>query len=231
MGRTTKLKRTPDEIARAIRDQILCGAMEPGTVARQDELAKHFSVSRVPVREALRSLVAEGLMTWEPQRGFKVARVAPEDAREILEIRSILEVQALRKGFDAITPEIIQSASAVLQRSEQTQSIDAWSELNGMFHAAILELANRPQLLSLIQHLNNRVDRYIRLLIAASDYRQRAEREHRAILAAIEVGNLEAAVSLLSQHIEDTAKRLDEFLASYRLWGASTEQRQRRPSR
>lgn len=225
MGRTTNPKRTPDEIAGAIRAQILCGAMEPGTTARQDELAKQFAVSRVPIREALRSLAAEGLVTWEPQRGFKVARVAPEEAREILEIRSILEVQALRKGFAAITPDIVHSAAAILLRSEQTGSIDEWSELNAMFHAAILGPANRPQLLSLIQQLNNRVDRYIRLLIGGSDYRERAEREHRAILAAIEVGNVEAAVSLLSQHIEDTAIRLDDFLASFRPSGPFVGQR------
>lgn len=216
MGRTARCNLTPDEIAAAIRLEILRGEFEPGSSARQDELAARFSVSRVPVREALRSLVAEGLMTWEPQRGFRVARLAPEEAREILEIRSVLEVQALQWGFARISPDSIGAAEAALRRSEQTHSIDEWSEMNGRFHTAILTPCNRPLLLAMIQQLNNRVDHYIRLLIARSDYRARAEREHRAILAAIEVGNLIAASSLLKQHVEDTAVRLDDFLAGYR---------------
>jgi len=216
MGRTARPNRTPDEIAAAIRNEILRGQLEPGTSARQDDLAARFSVSRVPVREALRSLVAEGLMTWEPQRGFRVARLAPEEAREILQIRSILEVHALQWAFEQITRENIEAAEDALERSEKTSSIDEWSEMNGRFHAAILTPCMRPQLLALIKQLNNRVDRYIRLLVALADYRSRAEREHRAILAAIDVRNLVAATSLLKQHIEDTASRLDDFLAHHR---------------
>lgn len=216
MGRIAKQNRTPDEIAKAIRDEILRGELEPGMSARQDEIAQRFSVSRVPVREALRSLVAEGLMTCESQKGFRVARLAPEEAREILEIRSILEVQALRWAFKDISREALTEAASALDRSEATQSIDEWSEMNGHFHSAILSPCARPQLLALINQLNNRVDRYIRLLVALADYRSRAEREHRAILAAIDVGNIEAAASLLKQHIEDTAARLDDFLAQQR---------------
>lgn len=229
MGRTTKLKRTPDEIADAIRKMILRGELEPGATARQDELAKHFQVSRVPVREALRGLVSEGLMSWEPQRGFKVARLAPEEAREILELRAVLEVQALTWGFDAITTGTVAAARTTLLRSERTTSIDEWSRCNAEFHATILAPCKRPQVLSLIQQLNNRVDRYIRLLVAHGDYRERAECEHRAVLAAIEVGNLPAAASLLKQHVEDTAERLDTFLASH--WPATVRTRTRRNDR
>lgn len=216
MGRIARKNRTPDEIAAAIRDEILRGDLEPGVSARQDELAARFSVSRVPVREALRGLVAEGLMTCEPQKGFRVARLAPEEAREILQIRSLLEVQALRWAFAHISRESIEAAERALDRSETTQSIDEWSQMNSEFHAAILTPCGRPQLLALIRQLNNRVDRYIRLLVALADYRNRAQREHRAILAAIDVGNAEAATSLLKQHIEDTAVRLDDFLAGHR---------------
>lgn len=213
MGRTTRSSRTPAEIADAIREEILRGDLEPGTSARQDELAHRFSVSRVPVREALRSLVAEGLVTWESQRGFRIARLEPAEAREILEIRAILEVQALHWSFPNIGKDTVTFAQRTLKRSQATKSIDEWSELNAEFHAAILTPCGRPHVLALIQQLNNRIDRYIRLLIARADYRQRAEQEHRAILAAIEVGNLTAAASLLKQHIEDTGVWLDNYLA------------------
>ena len=111
MGRIAQQNRTPDEIAKAIREEILRGELEPGMSARQDDIAQRFSVSRVPVREALRSLVAEGLMTCEPQKGFRVARLEPGEAREILEIRSILEVQALRWAIQHITAEAVAHAT------------------------------------------------------------------------------------------------------------------------
>lgn len=216
MGRKANSRLTPANIADAIREQILRGDLAPGTSARQDELAQRFNVSRVPVREALRCLATEGLMTWEPQRGFRVALLSPEDAREILEIRSLLEVQALRLAFPNIGRAAIAAALAALETSERTTSLDAWSDMNAKFHAAILAPCERPHLLALIQQLNNRVDRYIRLLVATTDYRPLAEREHRAILAALHAGSEDAAAILLKKHIDDTAVHLDRFLNSRR---------------
>lgn len=212
MGRSTTSRLTPAEIADSIRRQILRGELEPGAAMRQDELAASLAISRVPVREALRSLVAEGLITWESQRGFRVARLAPVEAREILEIRAVLEVQALEWAFANIDKTALAAAENALKRARVTKSLDEWSELNAAFHGALLAPCGRPQLLAMIQALNNRTDRYIRLLVARADYRRRAEREHRAILAAVEVGNLPAAISLLRQHIEDTSVWLERFL-------------------
>jgi DNA-binding GntR family transcriptional regulator len=217
MGRTTRSRRTPAEIADAIRDEILRGTLEPGSSARQDELAARYCVSRVPVREALRSLVAEGLVSWESQRGFRIARLAPDEAREILEIRSLLEVQALHWAFPRIDGETIWAAKAALELGENAEQIEDWSRGNAEFHAAILGRCERPHLLTLIQQLHNRTDRYVRLLIARADYRKRAELEHRAILGAIEVGNATAAASLLEQHIVDTGVWLDNYLAEQTL--------------
>lgn len=214
MGPNGHTRRTPAEIADAIRREILCGDLEPGTSAHQGDLARKYSVSRVPVREALRSLVAEGLVTWESQRGFRVASLTSEEAREILEIRALLEVQALQWAFSSIDMHTIEAAQRTLALSQATSSIDEWSELNGRFHAIIVGPCRRPQLLALIVQFNNRIDRYIRLLIASADYRLRAEREHRAVLSAIEVGNLSAASSLLQQHIKDTGNWLDRVLPS-----------------
>ncbi|MAO55174.1 MAG: GntR family transcriptional regulator [Rhodospirillaceae bacterium] len=216
MGRSSKSKTSPDEIADAIRNQILRGELEPGTPVRQDDLAAEFEVSRVPVREALRSLASEGLMLWQPHQGFRVAQLKPAEAREILEIRSVLEVRALEWAFPHLGPDNIEEARDAIARAEATKSIDEWSHMNGVFHTATLGACGRPNLLALIQQLNNRVDRYIRLLVQRTDYRIQAEREHRAILATIEAGNLAAASLLLEQHIEDTADALDRFLADHR---------------
>lgn len=208
-----KPKATPDEIAAELRAEMLRGAWEPGKSLRQDEIAARFGVSRVPVREALRSLCAEGLAIWRAQRGFTVAQLKPDEARELLEIRAVLEIQALRWAFENIDKATLEQAKAALERAEATESIDAWSDLNAVFHQTLLEPCGRPMLLEMIGQLNNRVDRYIRLLILRGDYRDQAEAEHRAILAAAAAKNVEAAALLLTQHIEGTAGWLDDFLA------------------
>ena len=213
MGRSTTSKQTPAQIADVIRRQVLRGELVPGSALRQDELARSLAVSRVPVREALRSLVAEGLISWQPHRGFRVAKLAPEEAREILEVRAVLEVQALEWAFSNINGETLKAAKRTLKQAQTTRSLDEWSELNARFHGTLLAPCSRPQVLALIDTLSNRTDCYVRLLVARADYRRLAEREHNAILAAIEVGNLLAASTLLKQHIEDTADWLERFLA------------------
>ncbi len=206
----------PDGIAAALRSEILRGDIEPGRPMRQDDIAIRFGVSRVPVREALRSLCSEGLAIWQPQRGFSVAILAPDEAREILELRALLETQAIRWAFAHIDEARIAHAETLLDASERTDSIDEWSALNGRFHRALLDPCNRGVLLAMIEQLNNRVDRYIRLLVARADYRRQAEKEHRAILAAADAGDAEATAFLLGRHINNTATWMDDFLARWR---------------
>jgi DNA-binding GntR family transcriptional regulator len=214
-GTVTKGRAGPDEIADAVRAEILRGELPPGRPLRQEELAARFGVSRVPVREALRGLCSEGLALWQPQRGFTVSVLAPGEAREILEIRSVLERQGLRWAFAAIDDTTIRAAATILAEAEVATSIDAWSELNDRFHQTLLAPCGCSELLGLVRQLNNRVDRYIRLLVARADYRRRAEKEHRAILAAIDAKSCEAAALLLDAHIAGTSSALDAYLADW----------------
>lgn len=212
----TKVRAAPDDIADAIRAEILRGELAPGQPLRQEELAVRFGVSRVPVREALRGLCSEGLALWQSQRGFTVSVLAPREAKEILEIRSVLERQGLGWAFAAIDTDRMAAAAAILDAAEAASSIDVWSDLNDRFHQTLLTPCGRSELLTLVRQLNNRVDRYIRLLVAHGDYRRRAEREHRAILAAIEANSLEAASLLLDAHIAGTSSALDAYIADWK---------------
>jgi DNA-binding GntR family transcriptional regulator len=179
---------------------------------RQDELAAGFGVSKIPVREALLQLVAEGLVVLQPNRGFAVAYLAADEASEILEIRAILECEALRLAMPATTPADIKRAAKILDEAESTTSLDRWSDLNWAFHQALYAATKRPRLFALLRQISNPTDAYIRVLISNSNYRGQAEREHRAILAACEVGNTEAAALLLDQHIRQTGTLLAAFL-------------------
>nr|BAP28552.1 GntR family transcriptional regulator [uncultured bacterium] len=195
-----------------LRHEILHGDLDPGAPLRQDDIATRYGVSKIPVREALLQLVAEGLVVSQPNRGFTVSSLQPQEAEEILEIRAILEGQAIRMAMPHMAEADIACARRILDRAEATDALDSWSELNWEFHEALYVPAQRGRLLRLIRQISNPTDRYIRVLVSNANYRGRAEREHRAILAACEVGNAEAAASLLDQHIRQTGVLLAVFL-------------------
>ena len=117
-----------------------------------------------------------------------------------------------RDAMPTIADEDVARAARILDQAEGTKQLDRWSDLNWEFHAVLYAPAGRKRLLGLIRQISNPTDRYIRVLISNANYRGRAEREHRAILAACEVRNAEAAAALLDQHIRQTGVLLAAFL-------------------
>lgn len=207
-----KLRAKPESLVDRLRHDILRGGLEPGLPLRQDEIAARCGVSKIPVREALLQLVAEGLVVLQPNRGFTVAGLQPQEAEEILEIRAVLECQAMRDAMPKMTDADVGRAAVILDQAEATDALDRWSDLNWEFHATLYAPAKRKRLLDVIRQVSNPTDRYIRVLISNANYRGRAEREHRAILSACDVRNAEAAAALLDQHIRQTGVLLAAFL-------------------
>lgn len=202
----------PADVLADLRAAILSGNLAPGAPLRQDRLAASLGISKIPVREALLRLVAEGLVSVEANRGFTVAQLEAGEAEEVLDIRAVLECRAILLAVPLMSDAAITEASAILDEAESTSSIDRWGELNWAFHAALYRSADRPKLAQLIRQTSNQTERYIRVLISNSDYRSIAEREHRTILAACALRNGEAASALLGQHIRQTGDLIARFL-------------------
>src|SRR5258705_4894084 len=103
-----EIKGTAEQIADRIRYEIEEGRLVPGAPLNQVDLAARFKLSRIPVREALRQLVAEGYVTYRPNKGAKVVgAVSPEDVQEILEIRECLEARLMDRAVEKLTPEAV----------------------------------------------------------------------------------------------------------------------------
>jgi DNA-binding GntR family transcriptional regulator len=202
----------PQSLLARLRHEILRGGLEPGLPLRQDEIAARHGVSKIPVREALLQLAAEGLVTAQPNRGFTVSQLRASEAEEILEIRAVLECQAVRIAMPNLTDEDLAAAARILDQAEGTDALDRWSDLNWEFHATLYGPAKRKRLLDLIRQVSYPTDRYIRVLISNANYRGRAEREHRAILSACAMRNADATAALLDQHIRQTGVLLAAFL-------------------
>ena len=202
---------TPTVVADVLRRLILDGRYAAGQALRQDEIASHFGISRIPVREALRGLAAEGLIVLHERRGARVGVLMPDEADEILEIRYTLEIKAMHLAMTHWRSVLFEELTTYLAEMEGSASIDRWCELNRAFHDALYCGCVRPKLLALIAGQNAQVERYIRVLVSQSDYRLQAQDEHRAILASARVRNGAALAALIEQHAVQTGVALRRF--------------------
>jgi DNA-binding GntR family transcriptional regulator len=207
---------TPDLIADALRQAILHGIFKGGQSLRQDEIATKFGVSRIPVREALRQLEAEGLVVFQPNRGATVTSLSAEEAQEIYEIRMALETLALQLAIPQLSDADLQKAETMLEMTESSTEMTRWSDFNWEFHSALYAPAKRPRLLSMIKTLHTNIDRYVRLQMQESNYREQSQKEHRLILDYCQKKDSEGAIALLKQHISAGGDQLIAYLKSAR---------------
>jgi len=197
-----------ETVSRALRAEILEGKLGDAKPLRQDALAKRFNTSRVPVREALRQLEAEGLVTFEPHRGACVATLKPADVLEMLEIRSALETHLLRAAVPNMTQSDFDAASDILARYQRDVSAVEWDRMNWQFHATLYMPAHRPRMFTLIESNYFHAASYLRVKIALATGTERPQEEHQHILDACRSGDAEGASKLLESHIDETRKRL-----------------------
>jgi DNA-binding GntR family transcriptional regulator len=170
---------------------------------RQDAIARHFSVSAIPIREALRQLESEGWAKVEMNKGATVAPLSADEAREIYEIRAALESLAIGLAMPAHTPESLQHAEALCKAASAESDPSLYVSRNEAFHLSLYEPAARPQLFELIAMLHGRGERYLRLKIGLPSYKTESDREH---------ADVAQAQSLVTKHLLDTGELLHRFL-------------------
>lgn len=203
---------TPDLIAEALREAILRGIFQEGQSLRQDEIATKFGVSRIPVREALKQLEAEGLVKLHLNRGATVSILSPAEAQEICEMRSALEATAIDLAIPKLTETDLEKANEILVATDSSTDPAQWAKLNWEFHSTLYEKADRPRLLATIKNLHINVDRYVRLQMAKMDYGEYSQKEHYQILKACRQKDVETAVKLLKEHIDRAGQKLVIYL-------------------
>ncbi|REE97835.1 GntR family transcriptional regulator [Thermomonospora umbrina] len=202
-------------VLKELRHAITTGELKPGTPIRQDALAERLDVSRVPLREALRVLEAEGLVVHEAHRGHRVAVLSMTDLREIYRIREILEAEAVREAAARLTPELlatIEEAQRDVERAGEAGDVTAMAEANRRFHFTLLGACGMPRLVRLITTLWDATDAYRALYYGGTDNRERVVHEHRAVLDALRDGDTESAIGHLDRHRAHAVDTLAEVL-------------------
>jgi DNA-binding GntR family transcriptional regulator len=203
----------------ALRERILRGDYPEGEPLRQDALAEELGVSRIPVREALRQLEAEGLVTFSPHRGAVVSSLSLDEIHELFELRADIESDLIRRAIPAMTVEQIDRAVDVLDEFEialATGEVTRWGPLNWHFHAALYAPANRNFTMGVLQKLHQHSDRYFRMEVLLAQGGGRANNEHRAIAAAVREKDVDLAAELMRAHILGAGQSLVELLQQQR---------------
>jgi DNA-binding GntR family transcriptional regulator len=192
-------------VYRALRDGIIRCELPPGERLVIDELARRFEVSIIPVREALRLLQSEGLVSNVPHVGVTVAPVSRESILEVFTVLEGLEAVATREAARRATPRDLQELAEILKEMDQAlaaQLYESWAELNTRFHLAISERAAMPMLQEMMQRTLSRWDRIRRyyfkgVLVHRAD---QAQAEHHALVEQLESRDLQRLEQTIRRH-------------------------------
>ncbi|MDP1876494.1 MAG: GntR family transcriptional regulator [Actinomycetota bacterium] len=192
-----------DAVLVGLRTDILTGDLGPGDQVVQEALAERYGVSRVPVREALKMLEAEGQVVYHPHRGYFIAELSVGDLLEVYRLRSLLEAEALRVAVPALTePDVdaLAALSADVDRAAAAGDVLAMTAANRRFHFAIFDAAGLPRLSRLLHQLWDATDAYRALYFQQEANRSRVADEHAGIVEALRAGHPQHVIDRHEAH-------------------------------
>jgi DNA-binding GntR family transcriptional regulator len=197
-----------DFVLDTIRAEILGGRHAPGSTLRQEELAERLGVSRMPVREALKRLEAEGLVDVLPSRRVRVAPLSAEEAHDVYDMRAALEPLAIRLAIPRLRDSDLRAAERALREADEEGDAATFGVRNAAFHLALMAPCDRPRLLAAITSLLDVSDRYQRAALHDDTHNDLVREEHHRLLAAVRAGDAEAAARATAEHVSGAGERV-----------------------
>jgi DNA-binding GntR family transcriptional regulator len=205
-----------------LRGEIMADRLPPGTELSEVALSRELSVSRGPIREAMGRLAAEGLVTVRPRRGAEVRAITPGELVDSYEVREALEVLAVRLATPRITESDLERLEELVDSMATHSRNDAVADFfaaNVIFHELLCELSGNKKLQEVHHRLASEIGRFQAQTLALRGNLEGSVNEHRAILAAMRLGDAEKAAALTAAHVRVPTQRLQETLdggGSYR---------------
>jgi DNA-binding GntR family transcriptional regulator len=204
-----------DALVETLRDEIVRGDFVPGQYLRLEEIAARYDVSTMPVREALRDLEAEGLVTIFPHRGAIVTELSADELQDIYDIRVILEEMATRLAVPRMTEATLAELTSLLKQMENhVGDVATAVKLNHQFHLALYAASGRRHLCELNRMLRYRAQHYLHLFSVEVEAGQlpQTQEEHRAILEACKRGDAEQAAIIMHNHVAQVGRAIVEYV-------------------
>ena len=189
----------PSKIYRILREAIIKGQLKPGERLVQDELAKTLNVSRMPIREAIKQLAAEGYVTVEPHKGAVVKQFTIHELEEIYFLRAKFEPMAAAESLKLMSPQLVTQLRELNEKMKKTDDTDEYVQLNIQFHHLLIKDCPWGKLNSIIENLwtgfPQQTPHLLPNQIATSI------NEHELMVEALANNNIELTCQLLEQHI------------------------------
>ncbi len=201
---------TTERIVASITTAIVERRLMPGTKLAEQQIADIFSVSRTLVRQALNQLSRDHLVTLEPARGAFVAQPSVEEARQVFEVRNMLEVAMIRRAATELAPRHIAELRTHLQAEKaavQRTDISGRTRLLADFHVLLAQMLGNQALAEMLQDLVSRCS-LIALMYQSAHSAEHSFEEHVAIVNALELRDAKAAVKLMQEHLHHVERNL-----------------------
>lgn len=200
-----------------LRRRLVGGLLRPGDQIRQDALAEELGVSRVPVREAMRILEGEGQIAYTAHRGYFVAELDVEELAEIYRLRDILETEAVRVGFHALTEadtERMAQSMEEMAEAARAGNIAALTVSNRTFHFTLFASSGMNRLLRILTQLWDSSDPYRSMYFSNPEHLRIMEAEHDAIWKAVVARDEKLLLRLLEEHRAHAVPALRKVLVA-----------------
>jgi len=202
------------KIYNKLKNAILNGVYKPGENLIEIKLAKQLGVSRTPVREALRQLELEGLVSSIPNKGVVVEGVTPQDVEDIYTIRKTVEGLAARWAAEKIKDDQLKEMKDILDLMEfytLKDQTDKLSELDTRFHDIIFHACDSRPLESVLTNFHHFIQRARLVSIKATGRAVHSLEEHRSIYEAMEAHDPDAAEKAIIAHVESARVNLHPY--------------------
>jgi len=205
-----KDRSSSEAIAKALRLQILDGDLVPGSRILQEQLAEEFGASRLPVRDALRKLEADGLVTIVANTGAWVSKLNKQECEEAYHIRERLEPLLLRMSAEALDQDTLTALGKLADQMEANEDVESFLRLDREFHLLAYSQAQDGMIRDLVERLWNTTQHYRRAFVKLTGLAKGSvtHLEHRLILDAMMRGDLDDAERNLAAHIRRTRNAL-----------------------
>ena len=194
---------TSSAVTRLLRQSLDQGRWASGEPLRQEEIAAEFGVSRVPVREALFQLQAEGLLRMVPNKGMYVRAVSAESLRELFRLRWLLESDVLAQAVPLHTAASLNRVETIQAALEKAGAVADWIAGDREFHEALYAPAQRSESMDIVRRLRFQVDRYAFAAARPGTRAQGWQAEHQALVRAVRRADVNAALKVLQAHLQD----------------------------
>lgn len=182
-----------------IREGILDGTLPPGMKLRQETLAESIGISRLPIRSALIQLEADGLVEFHARRGAMVRALSVDEAREVYQLRTLLEKEALRLAMSEMKPERIAELRQLAKTADDISEGGEFVKARADFYAALYDSQHRPMMWEMIEQLRLKLGRYVLGWRLVSN--DESHDSHGRLVDAVADGDIQTASDMLESHL------------------------------